>query len=85
MLLLAALMAAPVVPAAGSCPEGPGGVSPRLTDNANDLIVPEGATYELYGCHTYANSIEILGTLMVKPYDGVNATSGTLVLKGKMI
>jgi hypothetical protein len=80
------LMALPVAPAGafGVGDEGAAGAR-TVTDNSGDLIVPAGETYELFGCHTYSNSIQINGTLKVKPYDGVDETSGTLRLQGGWI
>jgi len=84
-MILALMMGAPLVPAAG--PEMTGHVTlPRtVTDTASDLIVPAGETYEIWGCHTYTNTITIDGVLNVKPYDGVDDSSGTLTLKARSI
>jgi hypothetical protein len=81
VLILALMMAAPSVPAVGQ--GGPGRqTEPRaVTDTASDLIVPAGETYELSGCHTYTNSIRIDGNLTIKPYNGVDDSTGALTLK----
>ena len=50
-----------------------------ITDNANDLIVPLGESYTLFGAKTYINSVQITGTLYVKAYDGTT-DSGKLEL-----
>src|SRR5512137_2078251 len=81
-LIFVALVAIPAsLPAVFGSPPGPEGpASPRVTDNANDLIVGPGETYMMSGCHTYDRSVQINGTLKVTPYDGENETTGTLVL-----
>jgi hypothetical protein len=84
-LILALTMAAPVVPAWSSGDSGQKAAPRAVTDNASDLIVPAGETYELYGCHTYINSVRIDGTLNVKPYDGVDDTTGTIIIKAGSI
>jgi hypothetical protein len=80
------LMAMPLAPVGAFGSEGAGNAGPRtVTDDANDLIVPAGETYELWGCHTYANSVWINGTLKVKPHDGSDATTGTLTISAASI
>jgi hypothetical protein len=80
------LMAMPMAPAGAAGPEVQRDCGPRaITDTASDLIVPTSETYELFGCHTYSNSIQINGTLKVKPYDGIDNASGTLMLQGSWI
>jgi hypothetical protein len=80
------LMALPMAPAGAAGPEGLSSAGARaVTDDSSDLIVPAGETYELYGCHTYANSVQINGTLKVKPYDGVEGTTGSLGLQAGWI
>jgi hypothetical protein len=80
------LMVLPMVPAEPVGPENTGFPGPRtITDDASDLIVPAGETYELSGCHTYTNSIQINGTLKVKPYDGADITTGSLWLQARWI
>jgi len=78
------LMALPMAPAGALENEGVAG--PRaVTDESSDLIVPAGETYELYGCRTYTNSVQINGTLKVKPYDGSDVSTGSLWLQAKWI
>ncbi|MGQ9583732.1 MAG: hypothetical protein ACUVV6_09535, partial [Thermoplasmatota archaeon] len=44
------------------------GAGPRaIVDDGSDLIVPQGESYELWGCHTYTNEILIEGVLKVAP------------------
>jgi hypothetical protein len=78
--LLILMISLPLLPAGAVGSETEGGVIPRISDDANDLIVPSGETYELSGCHTYARSVQINGILKVKPYDGADDTTGTLTL-----
>lgn len=66
----------PVVFAA--TPESPHAVMPRATNDANDLIVPDGDSLELSGTFTFKRSIQINGTLKVKPYDGTDEATGML-------
>ena len=81
---LVLLMALPIAPAGAY--EDKGGAGPRaVTDDSGDLIVPAGETYELSGCHTYSNSVQINGTLKVKPYDGSDVTTGMLWLQARWI
>jgi hypothetical protein len=54
-------------------------------DDSNDLIIPQGETYYLCGCHTYAASVQINGTLKVLPYDGDNESTGALILESPRI
>ncbi|MGQ9583539.1 MAG: OmpL47-type beta-barrel domain-containing protein [Thermoplasmatota archaeon] len=61
------------------------GSAPRLVDDGIDLLVPQGETYELCGCHTYTGRVEINGTLVVKPYDGSDESSGALVIQAPSI
>ena len=85
-LALIFLMAVPMAPAGALGRRRAGDAGPRaVTDDSSDLIVPAGETYELFGCHTYTNSVQINGTLKVKPYDGVDETTGTLWLQGGWI
>jgi len=73
-------MAVPAMPAGAlSGPEGDI-AAPRVTDDASKLVVGSGETYELSGCHTYTQSVQIDGILKVKPYDGSDPTSGTITL-----
>jgi len=63
-----------------------GGAAPRVvTDDSEKLIVPEGESYELFGCHTYTDSIQISGTLKVKPFTGSGDNSGMIVLSAPTI
>jgi len=66
---------------------GPEGVAaPRsVTNDSNDLIIPEGEVYELSGCHTYKKSVQIMGVLNIKPYDGKDESTGMLWLKAPNI
>jgi hypothetical protein len=83
MLMAAMVLAAWPLGSAGAA-EGP--AAPRaVTDNTNDLIVPEGEVYELAGCHTYKRSVQIMGFLNVKPYDGSDEGTGILWLKAPNI
>ncbi|MEM4728655.1 MAG: hypothetical protein QXH42_02695, partial [Thermoplasmata archaeon] len=60
--------------------------TPRaITDNANDLIIPEGESYELSGCHTYKRSVQINGTLKLRPWDGVDESTGMIWLEAPWI
>jgi hypothetical protein len=80
-LALMFLMVLPVAPAGASGTAEGGDCGPRtVTDDSSNLIIPSGETYELYGCHTYSKSVQINGTLKVKPYDGTDANTGTLWL-----
>jgi len=45
-----------------------------VTDTAENLIIPAGETYTLSSSHTYANSIQINGTLYITPYNGLTNT-----------
>jgi hypothetical protein len=83
--ILAATMCMPAFPTLASGPENSGSMVPRVTDDSYDLIVGVGETYETYGCHTYANSIQINGTLKVKPYDGSDNNTGALSLQANWI
>jgi len=65
-------------------PEG-GTVGRSVTDDANDLIIPDGDVYELSGCHTYKRSVQIMGILKVKPWDDKGETSGMLLLRAPNI
>ncbi|MEM4730094.1 MAG: hypothetical protein QXH42_10110, partial [Thermoplasmata archaeon] len=65
---------------------GSGGAGPRaVVDDSENLIIPAGEVYELCGCHTYSNSVQINGTLKVKPYDGSNMSTGMVWLKARWI
>lgn len=55
-----------------------------VTDNGIDLIVPEGETCTKFGSWTYSNSVEIRGSLIVRPFDG-SPGSGTLKLTAPTI
>jgi len=80
------LMIVPMAPSGASNTAGESGAGARtVTDDANNLIVPAGETHELWGCHTYTNSVQISGTLKVKPHDGSDATTGTLTLNAASI
>jgi len=80
-LLLTVAMALPVIPVYGTPAGEPGEAAPRaITNDAKDLIVPPGESYDLFGCHTYTRSVQINGTLRISPYDGVSDTTGTLTL-----
>ncbi|MEM3042223.1 MAG: hypothetical protein QXD84_01595 [Thermoplasmata archaeon] len=58
--------------------------SPRaIVDDGNDLIIPYGESYELWGCHTYTNTILINGVLKVAPYDGTER--GWIWLEAKSV
>ena len=85
VMVLALLMAAPMVPVAGAGGTGHAPLPRTVTDTLSDLIVPAGETYELWGSHSYTNTIRIDGTLNVKPYNGVDGTTGTLTLKAGSI
>lgn len=57
-----------------------------VTDSSDELIVPSGEEYILYGEHAYNKQIIINGTLYMKPFDsGGTAKSGTLSLKAPVI
>ena len=76
----------PISSVAVSIPQASGRIQPRsIVDDAFDLIIPEGETYGLCGCHTYLGSIQINGTLNVIPYDGFNETTGSLTLMSSWI
>ena len=79
------LMAVPAIPAGALATGGEGATSPRVTDDAKSLTIQAGETYELSGCHTYTQSVQIDGILKVKPYDGSDATTGTLTLMAPVI
>ncbi|MEM2869206.1 MAG: hypothetical protein QW379_02130 [Thermoplasmata archaeon] len=79
-MVLSALPAA----AAASRSEG-GAIQRAIIDNANNLIIPAGEEYTLYGTHTYKDSVQIDGTLKLKPYDGSDEKTGTLVIYAKSI
>ena len=87
--LLIASMVASGIPAviSGTGPEsGPSAAAGRaIVDNANDLIIPEGENYTLYGAHNYTRSVQINGTLNVTAYDGVNNATGTITLRASWI
>jgi len=86
VLIMAMMALSGLVPAlAGAAGTGEGAASARVTDDLNDLIVRAGETYTLCGCHTYARSVQINGTLKVTPYDGDDETTGTLVLMAPWI
>jgi hypothetical protein len=61
------------------------GGDPRLTDDATDLVIQSGESIEIAGERTYSRSVQINGTLIVKPYDGSDATTGTLTLRAPWI
>jgi hypothetical protein len=70
-LVLALLMALPMVPVLGAPAGESDGTAPRaVTDNANDLIIPDGEVYEMSGAHEYKRTAQINGTLKVSPYSG---------------
>ncbi|MEM3043559.1 MAG: hypothetical protein QXD84_08475 [Thermoplasmata archaeon] len=70
----------------GASGGGSWGAGPRaVIDNSENLIIPAGEVYELCGCHTYSNSVQINGTLKVKPYDGSNTSTGMVWLKARWI
>ena len=76
-IVLMTMMVLAGIPAglAGAAWSDEGGASPKaITDDGDNLIVPEGETYELAGNHSYAVSVQILGTLKIKPYDGDQET-----------
>ncbi|MEM4728928.1 MAG: hypothetical protein QXH42_04100, partial [Thermoplasmata archaeon] len=79
-MVLSALPAA----AAASRSEG-GAIQRAVIDNANNLIIPAGEEYTLYGTHTYKDTVQIDGTLKLKPYDGSDEKTGTLVIYAKSI
>ena len=80
-LFVLLIMAIPAFPGqAWSFGDEAGAMGRSVTDNAQDLIVPSGEVYELWGCHTYTSSVQINGTLKVKPFDGSDQTTGTLTL-----
>jgi hypothetical protein len=82
-MILATIMlfaAMPVALAASAEQPGPTAAPRAIVDNSDDLIVPDQETYVMSGSHTYANSVQINGTLEVEPYSGQNDGSGTLAL-----
>ena len=84
-ILIVAAMVLSALPVASSDP-AEGGARPRaITNDSNDLIIPEGEITEMWGCHTYKKSVQIMGTLMIRPYDGKDDTTGTLTLKAPSI
>ncbi|MEM2869205.1 MAG: hypothetical protein QW379_02125 [Thermoplasmata archaeon] len=87
VILLAALMLLPLAPAAGvsSAAGSVDTAGAREVEDGHNLIVPKGETYELCGCHTYPGRVEIDGTLVVKPYDGTDESTGTLVIRAGSI
>jgi hypothetical protein len=84
-VFLVCLMAFPILPAGASGPDNEGPAAPRVTDDVNDLIVAFGESYELYGCHTYWKSVQINGTLTVRPYNGADDITGTVKLMAPFI
>ncbi|MEM2869204.1 MAG: hypothetical protein QW379_02120 [Thermoplasmata archaeon] len=85
-VFLALLLFAPAATAGGDrnseeIREGPRAV----TNDANDLIVPEGEVYNLSGSHIYARSVQINGTLRINPYDGNDESTGLLSLQAPWI
>ena len=71
---------------AGATGDNGGTPAPRdITDDAHNLIIPEGETYEMSGSHSYTSSVQIMGTLTIKPYDGVDDTTGILSLTATTI
>lgn len=56
-----------------------GVVGAAVIDNAEQLYVPLGETYTLYGTHSYSGSVVIEGTVYVTGYSGAAGT-GTLEL-----
>jgi hypothetical protein len=64
---------------AGASGDNGGSPAPRsVTDDSNNLIIPEGEVYEMYGCHTYAKNVQVNGIISVKPYDGLDESAGML-------
>jgi hypothetical protein len=66
-----------------SLPSGSDGRT--VTDSPLDLIIPEDEVYDLFGSHNYTRSIQINGTLNVTSYNGIDNSTGTLILKAPMI
>jgi hypothetical protein len=84
-ILLMAAMVLSAVPV-GMAGASEGGAGPRaVTDNTNDLIIPEGESYELSGNHSYKRTVNIMGVLKVKPYNGLDGSTGMLWLKAPNI
>jgi hypothetical protein len=80
-ILLLISICMPHLPVIGSDSESGERIGPRsIVDDAFDLIIPEGETYELNGCHTYIRSVQINGTVTVQPYNGANESTGSLIL-----
>ncbi|MGQ9582908.1 MAG: OmpL47-type beta-barrel domain-containing protein [Thermoplasmatota archaeon] len=80
-IALVVAMGLSVLPTGAAAVPREGGAGPRtVTNNANDLIIPEGEELELFGTYTYKNSVQISGTLKIKPYDGSDEKTGTLLL-----
>jgi hypothetical protein len=74
-----------MVPVLGAPAGESGGTAPRaVTDNANDLIIPDGEVYEMSGAHVYKRTAQINGTLKVSPYSGGDP-SGTLSITAPWI
>jgi hypothetical protein len=84
-LVLVLILALPALPAGASEGGCEVAAAPRVTDDTGNLIILLGETYELYGCHTYTESVQIDGILKVKPYDGADETLGTLTLIAPVI
>jgi hypothetical protein len=87
-IVMATVMVLAAVPAglALGAWTGEGGSVPRETTNdENDLIIPLGESFDLSGTHSYAVSVQILGTLNIKPWDGADAETGMLSLKAPKI
>jgi hypothetical protein len=62
-----------------------GGAGPRSTNDASDLIISAGETLELSGDISYSRSVQINGTLTVKPFDGLSPSTGLLTLRAPWI
>lgn len=86
VVILAAAMVLPGMPALALSPSEPASAAPRaVTDNSNDLIIADGDEYVMSGTHSYKRSVQINGTLKVSPYDGSSEASGTLKLNAPWI
>jgi hypothetical protein len=84
-IIVVAAMVLSAIPFGTAGPSEGGAGSRAVTDNTNDLIIPEGEIYEMYGCHTYKKSVQILGVLNIKPYDGNDDSTGKLYLNAPNI
>jgi hypothetical protein len=85
-MILAAAMAVPGLPVIADSPSEAGGAGARaVTNDAKDLIIPDGELLELSGAHIYSRTAQINGTLKVAPYNGGSDGSGTLSITAPWI